>query len=172
MNCQENRQYKKKVINHFRANFFLFCRIIYYLADCLRVQLKGEQKGSKQVFVELPGLGDTIRMTEHSTLLVPFPLARSQERPIIFDLVGQYPLIRSFLCSVSYIRITENIEAIVHTYGVKYGLVVEYDLSGNILRSWHDPSGQTIKTVTNALLHNNKLYLASLFENFIAVVDY
>lgn len=61
----------------------------------------GDKKGTKEVFAELPGMADTIRMSDYETLLVPFVLARRKEQPTIFDLVGEYPLIRSFLCSVS-----------------------------------------------------------------------
>ena len=54
----------------------------------------------------------------------------------------------------------------------KYGLVVEYDLNGNVLRSWHDPSGKTIELTTNAVIHDNKMYLGSFQHDFIGVLDY
>lgn len=132
----------------------------------LKVHLKGDEKGRKEIFAELPGLGDTIRMSDHETLLVPFPLPRMREKPIIFDLVGEYPLIRSLLCSIL------NVELVEKDFGSKYGLVVEYDLSGKALRSWHDVTGQTVKSITNAVLYKGKLYLPSLFEDYIAVIDY
>lgn len=54
----------------------------------------------------------------------------------------------------------------------KYGLLVEYDLSGKPIKSWHDPSGKAIESVTNAVIHKNKLYLGSFYIDFIGVVDY
>ena len=54
----------------------------------------------------------------------------------------------------------------------KYGMLIEYDLNGKILKSWHDASGQKIECITNAELHGNKIYLGSFYNNFIGVVDY
>lgn len=53
-----------------------------------------------------------------------------------------------------------------------YGLVAEFDMNGNILRTWHDQSGKKVNSVTSAVLHNNKLYLGSYSSKNIAVVDY
>lgn len=54
----------------------------------------------------------------------------------------------------------------------KYGLVGEYDLQGNILKSWHDKHGKNFKFITNAVLYDKKLYLGSYTGNKIAVVNY
>jgi hypothetical protein len=54
----------------------------------------------------------------------------------------------------------------------KYGLVVEFDLNGNALRSWHDPTGKVIESVSHVQSHNNKLYLGSFYIDYIGVVDY
>jgi hypothetical protein len=57
-------------------------------------------------------------------------------------------------------------------YVPKYGLVLEYDLNGKLLKSWHDPTGKTISVISHAELHNNKIYLGSFHNDFIGVVDY
>ena len=54
----------------------------------------------------------------------------------------------------------------------KYGLLIEYDLNGQPLKSWHDPTGQKIESVSNAVLRGNKIYLGSYYNDFIGVVDY
>ena len=54
----------------------------------------------------------------------------------------------------------------------KYGLLVEYDLNGNIIKSWHDPSGKVVEDTANAVIHNNKIYIGSFHSDFIAVIDY
>ncbi len=54
----------------------------------------------------------------------------------------------------------------------KYGLAAEYDLNGNILRSWHDPTGERIEVVTCITEHKNKLYIGSFFHDYIGVIDY
>lgn len=57
-------------------------------------------------------------------------------------------------------------------YALKYGLLVEYDLNGNILRSWHDPSGKIVESTSAAAVYGNKLYIGSLYMDYIAVIDY
>lgn len=54
----------------------------------------------------------------------------------------------------------------------KYGLLAEYDLNGRVLRTWHDPTGKTVECTTSAAIHNNKIYMGSYYNDFIAVVDY
>ena len=54
----------------------------------------------------------------------------------------------------------------------KYGLLAEYDLDGNVLKSWHDPTGEKIEMITNAQIHGNKIYLGSVHHDYIGVVDY
>jgi hypothetical protein len=54
----------------------------------------------------------------------------------------------------------------------KYGLVVEYDLEGNIVRSWHDPTGKVVNSNTNVVLYHNKLYVGSFYHDHISVLDY
>ncbi len=54
----------------------------------------------------------------------------------------------------------------------KYGLVIEYDLNGKVLKSWHDQTGNTIAAISHAELHNNKIYMGSYHNDYIGVVDY
>ena len=54
----------------------------------------------------------------------------------------------------------------------KYGLLVEYDLNGEIIKSWHDPSGKVIESIATAVIHNRKLYLGSIYIDYIGVLDY
>lgn len=60
----------------------------------------------------------------------------------------------------------------VFSMAPKYGLLVEYDLNGKILRSWHDPSGKVIESTSAAAIYGNKVYIGSLYMPYIAVVDY
>jgi hypothetical protein len=54
------------------------------------------------LFVNLPGFGDTIRLTEHNTLMAPMALARPPNAKTPLDLFGKYPAVRTFLASVNY----------------------------------------------------------------------
>lgn len=53
-----------------------------------------------------------------------------------------------------------------------YALVVEYDLNGNPLKSWHDSTGLTIDSASTAVLHDGKLYLGSFHKDYIGIAEY
>jgi hypothetical protein len=53
-----------------------------------------------------------------------------------------------------------------------YGLVVEYDLNGRVVRSWHDPEGKHIKSVSCVTQNNGKLYLGTFEKDHVAILDY
>jgi len=55
------------------------------------------KKGSREVFIELPGFGDTIRLTDKKTLMVPLAATRASKFTSLLDLTGKYPFIRHFL---------------------------------------------------------------------------
>lgn len=141
----------------------------FHMARIIKIQLTGDKKGSKEIFAELPGFGDTIRLTEHNTLLVPFGISRNEKMKSINDYLGEYPLMRSLLFSVLHL------ESIVEHYRdhlVKSGLLVEYDLNGKMLKSWHDPTGKVIDSLTSAVLYKNKIFLGTLDSEYMAVIDY
>lgn len=49
------------------------------------------------MFAILPGFSDTIRLTDHNTLLVPFALVRYSKLFSLLDLLGKYPFIRKLI---------------------------------------------------------------------------
>lgn len=136
-------------------------------ARIVKFYVKGANKGQREVFAVLPGFPDNIRSTERNTLLVALALTRFPNPYFssILDSLGEHARLRSFIGSLL------NIEK-VSMEGQKYGLILEYDFNGNILRSWHDPTGLRIGTSTCVTLHKNKLYLGTFFQDFIGVVNY
>lgn len=136
------------------------------MSRIIKVHLTGEKKGTKEVFAELPGFGDTIRLSDHNTLFVPFALARNPANPSLLDSMGEYPLVRSLLPAVL------DFHELVIKFGPKYGLAAEYDLNGKVLKSWHDPGGARVDLITSMVVHDGKLYLGSFVNDFIAVIEY
>ncbi len=65
-----------------------------------RFYLNGEKKGTKEIWADLPGFGDTIRLSDHGTLFVPFALAMPPGTPSLLGMLGEYPLVRSLLAAV------------------------------------------------------------------------
>lgn len=73
------------------------------MARILKYHLKGEKKGNSEVFAVIPGFGDTIRLTEHNTLLVPLAAVRGAGLASLLDLLGQWPKVRDFIGTVRMI---------------------------------------------------------------------
>lgn len=81
---------------------FKYCLKITEINNNFKIRhyLKGKKKGSTEVFANLPGLGDTIRLTSNNTILAPISMIRQLGKLSIFDLFSQYPTIRNILGSV------------------------------------------------------------------------
>lgn len=134
-------------------------------ARILKIYVKGEKKGTVETFANLPGFSDNIRLTERQTLLVPFAITRNNYFGSLLDRTGRFPFIRKFL---SYFIDFSKVLG----YIPKYGLLIEYDLKGNVLKSWHDPNGSSVESASHIEIFENKMYLGSFYIDYIAVVDY
>ena len=53
-----------------------------------------------------------------------------------------------------------------------YGLIAEYDLKGNPIKSWHDQNGKIVSAVSQITQYQDKLYLGSFGSDYIATIDY
>lgn len=136
----------------------------FSMARIIKFYLKGPNERQREVFAELPGLSDAIRLTDHNTLLVPF-VGVFPGSPSLWGFLGQFSWLRSVF---GYVLSPNQ----VMNLWPKYGLLAEYDMNGNVIRTWHDKSATKVAHVTNAILHKNKLYLGSFSTKHIAVVDY
>eukprot|EP00033_Pygsuia_biforma_P000407 GCRY01000487.1.p1 GENE.GCRY01000487.1~~GCRY01000487.1.p1 ORF type:complete len:390 (+),score=104.99 GCRY01000487.1:119-1288(+) len=52
-----------------------------------------------------------------------------------------------------------------------YGLVVQYNEEGEVVRSLHDPTGESYYDCSSAYVKGSKMYLGSVVHNIIGVVD-
>ncbi|CAF0907810.1 unnamed protein product [Brachionus calyciflorus] len=134
------------------------------MSRILEYFIKGDQKGNTRVFAITPGFGDTIRLTERNTLLVPIGVSRINKLFSVLDLLGKYPTIRNIIVKVLDFGYVLSVIP-------KYGLIAEYDLKGNPINSWHDPSNKIISSISTGITHKNKLYLGSLLSDFLSVLD-
>ena len=86
----------------------------------------------------------------------------------LLDLTASIPFVRNLIglfLDLKYVTLETRLTPI-------YGLVVEYDLNGNIVKSWYDTTGKVIPSASLATFRDNKLYLGSYYAPFIAVIDY
>ncbi len=127
--------------------------------------MKGDRKGKLETFAELPGFSDNLRLTDHNTLLVPFTVVRNNRFGSLLDLFGKSPTVRKIFSY--FINFREFFKIVP-----KYGLIAEYDLNGNPLKSWHDPTGKVIESSSHVELHENKLYIGSFYIDYIGVIEY
>jgi sugar lactone lactonase YvrE len=129
-----------------------------------RLWLKGPKTGEKEIFTDnLPGFPDNINLTERGTVLVALPAFRST----LLDDVASKPFLRKVFYRVI---MAFALSSASETPSNGYGLVVELDNSGGILRSFHDPTGR-VAFITSAVEREGFLYLGSPIKTSVAVAS-
>lgn len=115
-----------------------------------RYWLKGEKAGQHDVLIDnLPGLPDNLASDRSGTFWVALPSPRKADA----DVIQQMPWLK---------RQLTKLPRAVLPKPVPYGLVIQVNEKGEILRSLHDTSGQHLRMVTSAKPVNGVLYLGSL----------
>ncbi|CAD5215111.1 unnamed protein product [Bursaphelenchus xylophilus] len=138
------------------------------MARILRLYIKGEKVGEVEVFANnLPGLPDNIRLSKQGTFYVGLANPRKPGQLNFVDLIGPYPWIRSIIMSVIPERTLVTLFGKIHAH---YGLVVELNHKGDIIKSYHDPEGKVIADVSQVSDDDKYLYLGSFRAPFIAQV--
>lgn len=124
-----------------------------------RYWLSGEKAGSNDIFVDnLPGFPDGISANRNGT----FWLALFTIRNPMMDRLHPYPMLKNLL---------SQLPKSVWPKPKPYGLVLAINESGQIVESFQDPSGEHLMAVTSAQEHEGKLYLGSLHNDRIGVLD-
>ncbi|WP_236171446.1 SMP-30/gluconolactonase/LRE family protein [Pseudomonas pseudonitroreducens] len=115
-----------------------------------RYWLKGEKAGQHEVFIDnLPGLPDNLASDRSGTFWVALPSPRKADA----DMIQQLPWLK---------RQLTKLPRAVLPKPVPYGLVIQVNEQGEIVRSLHDTSGQHLRMVTSAKPVNGVLFLGSL----------
>ncbi|KAL1414763.1 hypothetical protein MTO96_007233 [Rhipicephalus appendiculatus] len=156
----------------------------------LKYYYRGPHKGDLVVFAEnLPGEPDNIRRTPRGGYWVAFASGRSSAKPSVLDHLSAYPLVRKSVVRLLYLLgsalkyattfynwvplkdVASRIDNgwILYEAVPKYGLIVELDASGKVVRSLHSPAGK-IHLISEVLEHNGHLYLGSFRNRFIGRV--
>lgn len=115
-----------------------------------RYWLTGDKAGQHDVFIDnLPGLPDNLASDRSGTFWVALPSPRKADA----DVIQQIPWLK---------RQLTKLPRAVLPKPVPYGLVIQVNEHGEIVRSLHDTSGQHLRMVTSAKPVNGVLYLGSL----------
>jgi sugar lactone lactonase YvrE len=114
-----------------------------------RYWLKGPKKGQHDYLIEnLPGAPDGIRTSPKCTYWIALPGKRSD----LVDNLHKLPLLKDFI---------SMLPASWWMHFEPYGLVIEVDKDGKILRSLHDPTGR-IYMISNATQKDDNLYMGCI----------
>jgi hypothetical protein len=98
----------------------------------------------------LPGFPDNIRLSSSgdSFLVGLAGVRHSEERIPFMDLLGPHPWIRWAIVQL----VPESYLAKIFTLiGKKYGFVVEIDLDGKVSRTYQDPTGSVVPSVSQVI---------------------
>jgi sugar lactone lactonase YvrE len=125
-----------------------------------KLWLKGERSGQSEIFMEnLPGFPDNITRAPDGNFWVALFTVR---KAIMDDLFHPHPTLKKLLAKLPRFAWPKP---------AKVGLVFKVDSNGKVLESLHDPEGKVMRIITSALEKDGKLYLGSLHEAQVGILE-
>ncbi|XP_070181107.1 adipocyte plasma membrane-associated protein-like isoform X2 [Littorina saxatilis] len=122
------------------------------------------KRGRLEVFAEnLPGFVDNIRRTPRGTYWVGISSIRSDEMPSVLDRFGDKPQMRRGI-----MRLPRE-QLIART--PKWGMAVELNEDGQIIRSLQDPEGRLFTAVSEVQEEDGLLYIGSFDRPYIGILN-
>jgi len=142
-------------------------------ARTLKYHLTGTKEGTTEIMVDqLPGVVDGA-CCNHEMSKLCYAAIPTPTTPLINFIFSLSPVIEVHLRTLMMM-----LPKSLSPKPVPYGGVVEISpgndasyTSHHISRIFQDPMGENIKFITGVTVHKNKLYLASLTNDFIGVYD-
>ncbi|XP_076463926.1 adipocyte plasma membrane-associated protein-like [Babylonia areolata] len=120
--------------------------------------------GAIETFADnLPGFVDNIRLSPRGTYWVALSSARYKDEPGVLDKYGPHPRVRQLILSMPMEQIMAR--------APKYGIVVELNADGQIIRSLHDPTGAAFTAVSEVEEEKGLLFLGSYSNKYIGVLS-
>lgn len=130
-----------------------------YAYRITRLWLKGPKAGTRDVFADnLPGFPDNINRGNDGI----FWQACFTVRNDLMDWMHPHPWIKELLA---------KLPEFLWPQPAPYGLVLAIDQNGKIVRSLQDPEGKKVTNVTSVKEYQGRLYLGSLHQDQIAIID-
>ncbi|KAL8605746.1 hypothetical protein ACOMHN_066262 [Nucella lapillus] len=131
---------------------------------CSWYYLTGPRKGEAEIFAEnLPGFPDNIRRSGRGTYWVGIAVIRRAERVSFVDIAAPHPWLRRL---VTKLFLQEFLIWLLP----KYGLLIELDEDGQIVRSLHDPTGARVSATSEVEEKDGMLYVGSFSLPFLTRV--
>ena len=124
-----------------------------------RYWISGPKQGRSDIFIDrLPGFPDGISSSGRGTFWLALPTVRNPQA----DFMHPWPFLKEIVA-----RLPDS----ARPKPAPYGLIVELDEQGNVLRSLHDPEGDDFPFINSVQEVNNQLYLGTLTGKGIGVVS-
>ena len=115
----------------------------------------GPRAGTAEVFADdLPGFPYNLDRSPRGTYWVALFTVRND----VMDALHPYPFAKCLLA---------KLPRFLWPKPAPYGLVLEIDGDGRVLRSFHDPEGRRVPLITAAREHDGELYLGTLDHAWI-----
>ena len=125
-----------------------------------RLWLTGAKAGTSDIFADrLPGLADGITSDRQGNQYVTIQTLRTT---LIDEILHPRPWAKAMLA---------KLPKSLWVRPKPYGLVIVYDETGKLITSLHDPQGEVVFSVANAVPYQDKLYLGTLSNDAIAVLQ-
>lgn len=122
--------------------------------------LTGPKAGTTDRLIEnLPGFVDGLASDGEGRFYLSLPGLR----PPAVDWLHRHPFVKDQLA-----KLLPLLLRLGGAPNPSLGLVLELDEAGQILRSFHDPDGTAVRSVTAAEIHEGHLYLTSITGGWIA----
>jgi sugar lactone lactonase YvrE len=123
-----------------------------------RYWINGPMAGQSDVFLDnLPGFPDGISQSGRGTFWVALPTTRNA----VADAIHPHPILKNLVA---------KLPAFAQPKPAPYGLILEVDEQGRVIRSLHDPGGRRVSFITSVQERGGTLYLGSLTGQGIGVL--
>lgn len=154
----------------------------------MKYHLKGASKGKLEVFIDnLPGYPDNIRSNGHGGYWLALCVVNPPQSKSALKMLGPYGIVRKVLAQIVHLgrtilrfsdrffpsSVTKTlIYKLAHMYPYvsmesPYGLILELNNKGEIVRSLHAPSG-SITYISQVSQYGDALYLGSPWNHYLA----
>lgn len=143
-------------------DFLVFCETVVH--SCSRYWLKGTKAGQSELFVNLPGTPDNVRLNPRGR----FWIGLHSHRPTRCQFLATRPRIRHELLKLPFPAKLWYLFCV----GLPRGLIVEVDEDGRITDLLEDAKGKVVRAVSEVEEHGGKLWMGSVIMPFVATVDY
>ncbi|KAL8615677.1 hypothetical protein ACOMHN_034827 [Nucella lapillus] len=128
-----------------------------------KIWLATSKRGLIETFAEnLPGFIDNIRLSPRGTFWVAVSSVRYHGKPGVLDQYGLKPNYRQLILLMPKDQLMKR--------APKYGMVLELNQQGQIIRSLHDPHGVNYGAISEVDEYNGNLYLGSFKASFVGKI--